>query len=137
MIRIDDPAYQAQQAGDRGDAALAAGERHGPAKRWCSTRNQQALIACRERDALPLLRDASIDAPRGEACPEQPMNEYDRVGRFLHQSAGPPTISEGILRLRYWPLPGAPKYLPSSTITLPRKIVTTGQAKMSCPSHGE
>ena len=63
-----------------------------------------------------------------------------RVGIWYQRehghSIGPAMISAGILRFRYWPAPSRPRNRPFSTTTLPRSIVTTGQAKMSWPSHG-
>src|SRR6188474_2103247 len=83
-------------------------------------------------DLLPILPVYSVTHHAGS----DPTGSPPRKGEGRRHSIGPAMISAGILRLRYWPAPSRPRNCPFSTTTLPRRIVTTGQAKMSWPSQG-
>src|SRR5262249_13748633 len=71
--------------------------------------------------------------PGREALHHELTSEIDRS---LAHRAAPSRMFCEILRLRYRPSCGLAKYSPLRTITLPRRIVTIGQAKMSWPARG-
>src|SRR5262249_56215874 len=77
--------------------------------------------------------DNAGHAPGREALHHELAGEIDRSR--AHRAA-PARMFCAILRLRYRPSCGLAKYWPFCTITLPRRIVTAGQAKMSWPSQG-
>src|SRR5262249_16323291 len=83
--------------------------------------------------AIARARNSAGHAPGRQALHHELTDEIERS---LAHRAAPSRMFCAILRLRYRPSFGVPKYWPFRTIALPRRIGTTGQAKMSWPSHG-
>src|SRR5262249_40646003 len=125
-----------KNAYDRDRCTLAAVNRDHPPKheiRWCGV-DPDILASSADHDcAIVRALNRAGHAPGREALHHELTSEIDRS---LAHGAAPSRIFCAILRLRYRPSCGLAKYWPLRTITLPRRIVTTGQAKMSWPSHG-
>src|SRR5262249_12938602 len=121
---------------DRDRPTLAAVDRDRPAKhrlRRCGV-DPDILASSADHDcAIARALNSAGHAPGREALHHELISQIDRS---LAHRAAPSRMFCGILRLRYRPSRGLAKYRPFSTITLPRRIVTIGQAKMSWPSQG-
>src|SRR5262245_24397007 len=136
MARIERGADVAQDAGDGTGAARALCLRHGPPERQARRRPRDAhALVCGDdqQPAIGLAADAGANPPCIKAVCEQRLHG---ILKLAAHSVAPAMIAGEILRLRYRPPPSRARNWPFSTATLPRRTVTTGQAKMSWPSQG-
>src|SRR6516225_6657445 len=114
----------------RGIPCLAAGDRIAWRRRLA--RHQAADLPRRAAGAAD--QAAILNNPGGGDYAATPAGPAAAPG--LGQTAGRARMSPPILRGKNWPSVKPPRNRPSSTTTLPRRIVMLGQAATSWPSHG-